>query len=259
MDLGLSGRTALICASSKGLGLACATSLAREGCEIVLNGRHEDALATAVKTIEAETGVTARAVVADLNAPAGRATLLEACPDADILVNNNGGPTPGPFGTLKREDWLAALDANLLAAVEMMQALIPGMQDRKFGRIINITSAMVKAPHQMMALSTAPRAALTAVAKAVSKDVAKDNITINNLLPERLDTDRQKFIAVKMAEERGTTPEEVRKSVTEGIPARRFGDPEEFGDMCAFLCSAQAGFITGQNIQLDGGAYPGLV
>lgn len=259
MDLGLTGRTALVCASSKGLGLACATSLAREGCAVVLNSRSAENLAEGAAQLLAETGVTARTVVADLNHAQGRATLLAACPDADILINNNGGPSPGPFGTFERDAWLAALDSNLLAAVDMIRGLLPGMQARKFGRIVNITSAMVKSPHPMMTLSTAPRAALTAVAKAVSRDVAKDNVTINNMLPERLDTDRQKFMAVRMAGERGISPEEIRRQITAQLPARRYGEPKEFGDMCAFLCSAQAGFITGQNIHLDGGSYEGLV
>lgn len=259
MDIGLKGKVALVCAASKGLGFACAVSLAREGCDVILNGHDQGRLDEAVEKLKSLTGLTAHAFLADLNREEERQRLVTAHPDVDILINNNGGPPPGKFASFSRVQWLSALEANLLAPVHLMQALLPGMCQRGFGRVVNITSAMVKSPHPMMTLSTAPRAGLTAVAKAISRDVAKDNVTINNLLPERLDTDRQKFMAIKIAEEQGDTPENVRRRVTQEIPARRYGDPSEFGDMCAFLCSAQAGFITGQNIQLDGGAYSGLV
>lgn len=259
MDLGISGRRALVCASSKGLGLACATALAQEGCLVTLNGRDETRLKAAAQTIKDATGILPEMIVADLNNADDRARLLAICDDIDILVNNNGGPPPSPFLSTSPADWQAALESNLLVAVQFMQAVLPGMQSRKFGRIVNITSAMVKTPHPMMTLSTAPRAGLTAITKAVSRDVAADNITINNMLPERLNTDRQKYMVAKMAGEQNKSEEVVREQVTQNIPAKRFGDPDEFGATCAFLCSAKAGFITGQNVQLDGGAYTGIV
>jgi len=259
MDLGLKGRKAIICGSSRGLGKACAMALAREGCSVVINGLDHERLAGAADEIRKATGATVTPVRADINTEAGRAALVAACPDADILVNNNAGPPPGKFEDWDHAAWLQAIEANMLAPIFLIKAVLPGMRDRKFGRIINITSAMVKSPRPHMGLSTSCRTALTALSKAVSRDVAADNVTINNLLPERIDTDRQKFMAERMMKADNITREEARRRQAESLPAKRLGLPEEFGDACAYLCSAQAGFISGQNLQLDGGAYPGLV
>ena len=259
MDLGIAGKHAIVCASSKGLGLACATALAREGCNVVINGRNEETLATAHEVVlEAGPGhVTS--VAADLNTPEGRAALLAACEAPDILVNNNAGPPPGDFMTWGNQDWQGALDANLLAPAFMIQGVIEGMKARRFGRIVNITSAMVKSPHALMGLSTAARSGLTALCKGLSNDAVAFNVTLNNLLPERFDTDRQKFMAAVMVERQGMTMAAAREAIANTINAKRFGQPEEFGDACAYLCSAQAGFISGQNLQLDGGSYAGLI
>lgn len=259
MDLGLTGRQAIICASSRGLGRACATALAREGCSVVINGLNRERLETTAGEIRDQTGASVTAVVANINTEAGRATLAAACPDADILVNNNEGPPPGKLADWSHDDWLGALEANMLAAVFMIKALIPGMRERKFGRIVNITSAMVKSPNPAMGLSTAARAGLTALCKSLSRDVAVDNVTINNLLPERIDTDRQRFMAERMMRLDKISYEEARARIVDTVAAKRFGRPEEFGDACAYLCSAQAGFISGQNLQLDGGSYRGLI
>ena len=259
MDLGIKGRKAIVCASSKGLGLACATALAREGCVVFINGRDTERLDKAAAALRGATGAAVTSVKADINTEAGRAALLAACPDADILVNNNAGPEPGKLADWDRQAWMSAIESNMLAPIFMIQALVPGMRARKFGRIVNITSAMVKSPRPHMGLSTAARTALTALSKAVSLDVAADNVTLNNLLPERIDTDRQVFMTERMMKTRGVTREEARRIITESVAAKRFGRPEEFGDACAYLCSAQAGFISGQNLQLDGGSYPGLI
>ena len=185
--------------------------------------------------------------------------MIAACPDADILVNNNAGPPPGKLADWHHDLWINALEANMLAPALMIRAVMPGMRERKFGRIINITSAMVKSPRPPMALSTGARAGLTAFSKSLSLEVAVDNVTINSLLPERIDTDRQRFMAERMMREQGITYEQARAEIVESIAARRFGTPQEFGDACAYLCSAQAGFISGQNLQLDGDSYAGLI
>jgi 3-oxoacyl-[acyl-carrier protein] reductase len=259
MDLGIKGRKALVCASSQGLGLACATSLAREGCEIFLNGRHAEKLQKAAAHLASETGAVVHAVVADITTEAGRAALLAACPAPDILINNNAGPNPGKLADWAHDAWIEALESNMLAPALLIRAVVPGMRERKFGRIINITSAMVKQPRPRMALSTGARAGLTAFAKSVSLDVAVDNVTINNMLPERIDTDRQRFMAERMMQEQNIDMAEARRRIADGIAAKRFGTPKEFGDACAFLCSVQASFISGQNLHLDGGSYPGLI
>lgn len=259
MDLGLEGKRAVVCASSRGLGRACALSLAREGARVVVNGRDEERLEEARKEIHAATGAEVTAVVADLGRQEGREKLLAACAEPDVLVNNNAGPPPGRFEDWDHAAWLAALEANLLAPVMMIRGVLPGMRRRGFGRIVNITSAMVKTPLAPMGLSTAARSALTAVCKGLSKEAAADNVTLNNLLPERIDTDRQVQMANVVAKLRGVSFEEARAEQVESIAAKRLGLPTEVGDACAFLCSAQAGFISGQNLQLDGGSYPGLI
>ncbi|WP_250437237.1 SDR family oxidoreductase [Caballeronia sp. ATUFL_F2_KS9A] len=259
MDLGIAGKKALVCASSRGLGLACATALSREGCEVWINGRHADALDTAAQQIEAATGRRPHVVVADLGTEAGRAALQDACPEPDILINNNAGPEPGRIADWSREDWLAAVEGNMLAPVFLIKHYVPGMRSRRFGRIVNITSAMVKSPSATMGLSAAVRAGLTALSKSVQRDSVIDNVTINNMLPERFDTDRQRYMADRMSKKEGITVDEAKKRIAATIAAKRLGDPREFGDACAYLCSAQAGFISGQNLQLDGGSYAGLV
>jgi 3-oxoacyl-[acyl-carrier protein] reductase len=260
MDLGIQGRRALICASSQGLGFACAASLAREGVAVTLNGRSVEKLESAAselrqRVVNAEISF----VAADLTTEEGRQAILNAQTDVDILVNNNAGPPPG-----KLEDWneaalLTAIRANMIPAVQLIRAYVPGMRARGFGRIVNITSAMVKSPHYDMGLSTSARAALTAISKAISKPVACDNVTINNLLPERIDTPRQEFMAKRMMAQYGIDRDEARRRIAGTIAAKRLGKPEELGDACAFLCSAQAGYISGQNLQLDGGSYEGLI
>jgi len=260
MDLGIKGRKAFVCASSQGLGLACARSLAREGVEVILNGRNAEKLAAAAAGLIRElpqAGVDF--IAADLTTAEGRAKIVAAWPDVDILVTNNAGPPPGAL-----EDWdeaaiMAAVGANMLPAIQLIRAYVPGMRERRFGRIVNITSAMVKSPHYMMGLSTSARAGLTAISKAISREVAADNVTINNLLPERIDTPRQEFMAERLMKMHGIDREEARRRSVSTIAAKRFGRPEEFGDACAYLCSAQAGFISGQNLQLDGGSYDGLI
>ena len=258
MDLGLEGRKALVCASSQGLGFACAQSLAREKCAVILNGRDESKLKSAAAMLE-EAGAAVSIVVADLTTDAGRRRLIEQAGEVDILINNNAGPPPGALDDWDHDALIGAVEANMIPAILLMRALIPGMRKRKFGRVVNITSAMVKSPRYFMGLSTAARAGLTAISKAISQEVVIDNVTINNLLPERIDTPRQEFMAQRMMKEQGIDREEARRQIADSISAKRFGLPVEFGDACAFLCSAQASFISGQNLQLDGGSYPGLV
>lgn len=258
MNLGIAGRKAIVCASSRGLGKACARALAAEGVDVVVNGRDRAVLDATANEIRRESRVQVAAVVADLNTEDGRAMLLAACPEPDILVNNNGGPMPGRFEDQDHAAWLAALEANLLAPVLMIRGVIGGMRARRFGRIVNITSAMVKAPHPAMGLSTAARSALTAVCKGLSREVAPDNVTINNLLPERIDTDRQRFMAMVQAQTSGISIEEAYASMAASIAAKRLGTAEELAAACVFLCGAQAGFVSGQNLSVDGGTYPGV-
>lgn len=259
MDLGIKGRNAIVCASSRGLGFASANALAREGVNVVVNGRDGATLNEVRDRIARDHNVKVTAVVGDITQPATQQALIEACPQPDILVNNNGGPTPGRFADWDRDAWIAALDANMLAPVAMIRAVLDGMVERRFGRIVNITSAMVKTPMSPMGLSTGARAGLTSVAKALSKDVAHANVTINNLLPERIDTERQRQMANIHAQMAKITVEEAYAHMAKSIAAGRLGRPEEFGDACAFLCSAQAGYISGQNLQLDGGSFAGMI
>lgn len=259
MDLGIAGRKAIICASSRGLGKACALALAREGCTVVINGRNSQVLQSAAADIEAATGRPPIAVVADVATDAGRAALLTACPTPDILVTNNGGPAPGEVGQWDHATWIAAVENNMLSGILLIQAVVPGMRERRFGRIVNITSAMVKSPKLMLGLSTAARAGLTAFSKAMSNEVVRDNVTINNLLPERIETERMAYMAEQLAQRRQMSLAEARVELLRPVAARRFGRPEEFADACAFLCSAQAAYISGQNLQIDGGSYEGLI
>lgn len=258
MDLDIRGRRAIVCAASKGLGRACAEALAREGVALTINARSGEALeATAAALRELDVPVTA--VAGDITRAATRAALLAACPEPDMLVNNNAGPPPGRFQDWDGGAWTAAFEANMLAPIEMIRAVIDGMVERRFGRIVNITSAMVKAPQAPMGLSAGARAGLTSACKALSLQVASANVTINNLLPERIDTDRQAQMAQLAAAFNGITVDEAYARIRATIPAGRLGQPHEVGDACAFLCGSRAGFITGQNLQLDGGAYPGLL
>lgn len=259
MDLGIKNKKAIVCASSKGLGKACARSLMMEGVSVVINARGEEFLKETFEELSLIDENKVSMTVADLNTEEGRKKLIESCPDADILINNNSGPPPINFLESNKEEWLKALDSNMLSAIFMIKDLLPGMIDRKFGRIVNITSAMVKSPHPLMSLSTSARTGLTAFSKGISKDVAKHNVTINNLLPERFDTDRQVFMTEMIMENQNISREEARSQIASSIAANRFGRPEEFGATCAFLCSEHAGFISGQNLQLDGGSYSGLI
>jgi 3-oxoacyl-[acyl-carrier protein] reductase len=262
MDLGIKGRKAIVCASSRGLGKASALALAKEGVDVVLNGLTQERLDQASAELRtAAPGVKVTPVRADITTEDGRQALIAACPDADILINNNAGPPPGKLSDWDRDAWIKAIDSNMLAPILLIRALLPGMRARKFGRIINITSAMVTSPKfARMGLSTAARAGLTGLAKSISRDAIADNVVINNLLPERIDTDRQVFMAQRMVREDGVANyEEARRMIVESLPAKRFGTPEEFGAMVAFFCSAHVGFSTGMNLHLDGGSYEGLV
>jgi len=259
VDLDIAGRRAIVCASSRGLGRACADSLAREGAHLWINAREPEPLEAAAAELRDRHGVEVTAVTGDIGDEATRAELLERCPEPDILVNNNGGPDPGRFQDWDRDAWIAALDANMLAPVLMIRAVVDGMVERRFGRIVNITSAMVKTPMSAMGLSTGARTGLTSMSKALSRDVAAANVTVNNLLPERFDTDRQRQMAELHAALGDISVAEAYDRMRDTIAAKRLGRPEEFGDTCAFLCSAQAGYLSGQNLQLDGGSYTGLL
>ena len=258
MDLGIAGRRAIVAASSAGLGFACAQSLAREGVHVVINGRDRQRLEHAATNLRAESAVTVEAVPGDIADPATRAALLAVCTEPDILVTNNGGPPPGQFQQWGRDEWIAAVDANMLAPLLLIRDVIDGMVERHFGRIVNITSAMVTSPHAAMGLSSAARTGLTSATKGLSREVASANVTINNLLPERIDTGRQRQMAELAVAIKGITIEDAYAEIAATIAASRLGRPDEVGDACAFLCSAQAGYISGQNLHLDGGSYSGL-
>lgn len=258
MDLGIRGRQALLTASSRGLGRACAAALAEEGVNVTINGISQFNLDRAAAEIRQRTGVAVRAVAADINTSEGRERLLAACPDPDILVNNNWGPPPGRWEDFEYGDWLRAVESNMLAPIMMIKAVVGGMRRRQFGRIVNITSQMVKSPFGVMGLSAGARSGLTAACKALSREVAADNVTINNLLPERIDTERQVYMAQQRSQAAGITFAQARQEMVDSIAARRMGKPEEFGAACAFLCSVQASYISGQNLQLDGGSYRGV-
>jgi len=257
MDMGLKGRRAIVCAASMGLGKACAAALAGEGGSVVIVARRPEPLELTAAEIAAATGVTPVMVAADVTTAEGRAAILKACPDPDILINNAGGPPPGDFRDWQRDDWIKALDANMLAPIELMKAVIDGMIARRFGRIVNVTSHAVKAPVAILGLSNGARSGLTGFVAGLSRSVAKHNVTINNLLPGTFDTDRLKSNLAALARSTSRTAEAVTEEIRASNPAGRFGAPAEFGATCAFLCSAQAGYITGQNVLIDGGAYPG--
>src|SRR6202140_2846929 len=260
MDLGISGRTALVCAASKGLGRGCAEALAREGVAVTILARTESAVRKTAEEIGAMAGRPVQWLACDITPPEGRAAALAACPQPDILVNNAGGPPPGDFRNWTRDDWIKALDANMLTPIELIKATVDGMMARKFGRIVNITSAAVKAPIEVLGLSNGARTGLTGFVAGLSRKTVIANVTINGLLPGPFDTERLRGPVSKVdADKRGITVDQLLAERAKLNPAGRFGDREEFGLACAFLCGAKAGFITGQNILLDGGAFPGTL
>lgn len=256
MDLGIAGRWAIVCASSKGLGKASAMALAEAGCHVVVNGRHAAQLEATAAEIRS-LGVEVIAVPGDVGEARVREALFAACPAPDILVNNNGGPPPQPFSAITREDVLRGLEANMLTPIALAQAVLPGMMQRRFGRIVNITSSSVRAPIAGLDVSSGARAGLTAFLAATARAAARDNVTINSIQPGAFDTDRIRSNLTKQAQSQGIDESEVRAVREAAIPAGRFGEAREFGQLCAYLASAQAGYITGQNILIDGGAFPG--
>ncbi|PTM42322.1 SDR family oxidoreductase [Bosea sp. 124] len=257
MDLGISGRTAIVCASSKGLGRGCAEALAEAGCTVVINGRDGATLEATASQIRASTGATVIPVVADVSTRAGQDALLAAAPKPDILVNNNGGPPPKPFRDVSREALLEGVVQNMATPLELVQRVVDGMMERRFGRIVNITSASVLTPLTGLDVSSAARAGLTAFLSGVAREVAHANVTINNILPGMFDTDRLKTGLTKMAAIKGLSIEEMAQARRGDVPAGRFGEADEFGKLCAFLASTHAGYITGQNFLIDGGAFRG--
>jgi 3-oxoacyl-[acyl-carrier protein] reductase len=260
MDLGIAGRVAFVAASSQGLGLACARSLAREGVRVTLNGRDEAKLAAAAAALHAELPDAELAwIAADLTTREGRERIVARLPEVDILVTNNAGPAPGSLADWDEDALVAGLRANTVPAVELMRAWVPGMRARRFGRVVNITSAMVKSPAADMGVSAAVRTALVAISKSIGNEAVADNVTINSLLPERFDTPRQEFMAERRMRREGIDREEAYRRIADTIRAKRLGRPEEFGDACAFLCGAQSGYISGQSLLLDGGSYEGLI
>jgi 3-oxoacyl-[acyl-carrier protein] reductase len=259
MDLGLAGRRAIVLGSTRGLGYACAEALVGEGVTVTVNGRDSERAQAAADRLRALGGGRVETVVGDIIRADTRAELLTACPEPDILVTNAGGPPPGPLRDATAEDWTLGLNTNLFAHLAMVEGVADGMCKRRFGRIVNITSAMVTTPRPTMAVSSGVRSALTAVLKGLSFELARYNVTINNLLPERFDTERQQQMARVASARDGVTFDEARRRQVESIAARRMGRPEELGATCAFVCSELAGFMSGQNIRLDGGSYPGLV
>ena len=259
MDLGISGRNALVCAASKGLGRGCAFALAKEGVNLVIVARGREALEATADEIRSVTGVEVVTVAADITTPDGRALALAACPQPDILVYNAGGPPPGDFRNWTREDWIAALDANMLTPIELIKATVDGMIARKFGRIVNITSGSVKMPIPELGMSNGARTGLTGFVAGIARQTVAHNVTINGLLPGPFDTDRLRGNLKFNAQKTGKSEKELEQLRMQANPAKRFGTIEEFGAACAFLCSAHAGFITGQNLLMDGGAFPGTL
>ena len=253
MDLGISGRKAIVCASSRGLGRACAMSLAEAGVDLVINGRDEQQLASTQKELEKFGGVVT-VVMADVSTEAGQQALFAACPEPDILVNNNGGPPFRDFREIDREAMLAGVTMNMVTPLELIRACVDGMGERGWGRIVNITSSSVVSPIPGLDLSSGARAGLTSFLAGVSRSVASTGVTINQIMPGAFDTDRLRGGMKVTAERSGQTVEDVAAARAAGIPAKRFGQPEEFGAACAFLCSVHAGYITGQSLLIDGGA-----
>jgi 3-oxoacyl-[acyl-carrier protein] reductase len=258
MDLGIKGRTAIVCGASKGLGRACAEALAAEGVNLVVTARNAEVLETTAGEIRERFKVQAAAVPGDITTPAGVEAALAACPAPDILINNAGGPPVGDWRKFDRDQWLAAAESNMVTGIMLIRAVVDGMAERGFGRIINITSAVVKQPNPALSLSVAARLGLTGFAKAIAPAYVKSNVTINNLLPERFDTDRLRSNIARLSGSSDKPVDEVMAAQAKASTAGRFGRVEEFGAVCAFYCSVHAGFLTGQNVMLDGGAYPGV-
>jgi 3-oxoacyl-[acyl-carrier protein] reductase len=257
MDLGIAGRRALVCAASKGLGRGCAQALASEGCDVTIVARTEDVLRRTAEEIGARAGRPVRYVAADITTAQGRAAALAAAGAVDILVNNAGGPPPGDFRDWDRDAWIRALDANMLTPIELIKATVDGMIARGFGRVVNITSAAVKSPIDVLGLSNGARSGLTGFVAGLARQVAKHNVTINNLLPGTFDTDRLRATLPAQAQRSGRTLAEQEAFRKASVPSARFGTIDEFGAICAFLCSVHAGYVVGQNVLVDGGAYPG--
>src|SRR5262245_28560038 len=259
MDLGIAGRKAIVCAASKGLGKGCAAALARAGAALTICARGTEALEATAEEIRKAAGVAVTTVACDVTAEEGRKALLAACPAPDILITNAGGPPPGDFKDFTLDDWRKAVEGNMLTPVALIHATVYGMMERGFGRIVNITSASVKAPIPVLELSNGARAGLTGAVAALARRTVRRNVTINALLPGPFDTDRLPATSVRMASARRPPFETVHAERMKEVPAGRFGTPEEFGAAAAFLCSAHAGYITGQNIVIDGGSYPGTL
>jgi 3-oxoacyl-[acyl-carrier protein] reductase len=256
MDLGIRGKNALVCASSKGLGKACATALAKEGADVWICGRTAQTLEQAAEEIREAGGGNVEFLVADVTSDAGRDALLHACPAPDILVNNAGGPPPGDFRDWGRQDWFDAVNANMFSAIDMIRRCLDGMCERGFGRIINITSVAVKMPVTTLGLSNGARAGLTGFVSGIAREPAQHNVTIN-LLPGYIATDRMWAVLEDAAGKNGQDPEKFKQAMFSRIGAKRPGDPDEFGAVCAFICSRQAAYLTAQNVLMDGGLYPG--
>ncbi len=255
MNTGLQGKRALVCAASKGLGRACAMALAREGVAVTITARTPGPLEQTAADIRAATGADVTTVAGDITTEAGRTAALAACPAPDILVNNAGGPPPGDFRNWEREDWIKALDANMLTPIFLIRAVVDGMAERRFGRIVNITSASVKSPIATLGMSNGARAGLTGFVGGLARQVVRHNVTINNLLPGPFLTDRLRSTTEALAAKSGRTVDEELHERAKLSPAMRVGDPAEFGDACVFLCAASSGFIVGQNLLLDGGGF----
>jgi 3-oxoacyl-[acyl-carrier protein] reductase len=257
MDFGIAGKKALVCAASKGLGKGCAMALAGEGVELVILARGKEALEATAAEIRQATGAKVATVVCDITTEEGRKAALAACPEPDILVNNAGGPPPGDFREWDRAAWIKAIDANMLTPIELIRRTVDGMIARRFGRVVNITSSAVKAPIDILGLSNGARTGLTGFVAGLARKTVRHNVTINNLLPGAMDTDRLRTTIEVMAKNRNMSVDAARAERAAAIPAGRFGTSDEFGAACAYLCSAQASYVTGQNFLIDGGAYPG--
>ena len=257
MDMGINGKKAIVCASSRGLGKGCAEALASEGVNLVINGRNKEVLSSTARELREKYEVNVIEFCADITSKEQQNELIEICPNPDILVNNAGGPPPGDFRDWNRDDWMNACIANMFTPIELIKAYVDGMQDRKFGRIINITSSSVKAPIDILGLSNGARSGLTGFVAGIARKTIINNVTINSILPGPFDTDRLRNSFKFVSDKTGKSVEEVREARAAENPSGRFGTPKEFGVACAYLCSSHAGYITGQNLLIDGGGYPG--